>query len=36
MKKNDYISIVTSTGDVYNIHYTPKGCNVFLRRKDRK
>jgi hypothetical protein len=34
VKKNDYLSITTSTGDVYNIHPTAKGYNVFHRRKE--
>jgi uncharacterized protein YcfJ len=35
VKKNNYISIVTSTGDVYNVHRKAVGYNVFLHRKDR-
>jgi hypothetical protein len=33
-KKNNYLSIVTTTGDVYNVHHKPYGYNIFLQRKD--
>jgi hypothetical protein len=34
VKKNNYLSITTTTGDVYNIHHKPYGYNIFLQRKD--
>jgi hypothetical protein len=34
VKQNTYIRIVTTTGDVYNVHHNPDGCNVFLQRKE--
>jgi hypothetical protein len=34
VKKNNYLSITTTTGDVYNVHHKPDGYNIFLQRKD--
>jgi hypothetical protein len=33
-RKNRYLSIITATGDVYNVHHKPYGYNIFLQRKD--
>jgi hypothetical protein len=34
VKKNGYISITTTTGDVYNVHHKPNGYNVFHKPKE--
>jgi hypothetical protein len=34
VRKNDYLSITTTTGDVYNVHQKPEGYNIFLQRKE--
>jgi hypothetical protein len=34
VKKNDYLSIVTSAGDVYTAHRKPNGYNVFVQPKE--
>ena len=36
VRKNNYISVTTSSGDVYNFHYKPEGYSVFHHRKDLK
>jgi hypothetical protein len=36
VRKNNYISVTTSAGDVYNFHYKPEGYSVFHHRKDLK
>jgi hypothetical protein len=35
-QKNNYISISTKAGDVYNAHWKPNGFNVFVQRKALK
>jgi hypothetical protein len=34
VKKSNYLSIITATGDVYNVHHKPYGYNIFLQRKE--
>jgi hypothetical protein len=33
-QKNRYLSIITHTGDVYNVHPKPYGYNIFLKRNE--
>jgi hypothetical protein len=34
VKKNDYLSLTTATGDIYHIHRKNNSYNVFVNRKE--